>query len=109
MKIDRAHPTALSETGRLYESSARAQPARYRTALSLAGKRAGSYTGGPAKWQFRRWGRPLALTFLGHSNRACKCSLQAGLREDRRFRIDHGSVCVERAVDGPSRGRCFIL
>jgi len=31
----------------------------------LAGYRTGSYTGGPAKWQVWRWGRPLKLTFLG--------------------------------------------
>jgi len=43
-----------------------------KTAQSLAGCEVGSYTGGPANWRFRRWGRPLALTFLGLSNRACK-------------------------------------
>jgi hypothetical protein len=41
-------------------------------ALRLAGCETGSYTGGPANWQSRRWGRPLELTFLGLSNRACK-------------------------------------
>jgi hypothetical protein len=40
--------------------------------LRLAGREAGSYTGGPANWRFLRWGRPLVLTFLGLSNRACK-------------------------------------
>ena len=40
--------------------------------LQLAGCEAGSYTGGPANWRFRRQGRPLAPTFLSPSNRACK-------------------------------------
>src|ERR1700731_3730999 len=43
------------------------------TAATLAGCQVDSYTGGPANRQFRRWGRPLVLTFLGLSNRACKC------------------------------------
>src|SRR5258708_23098800 len=38
--------------------------------LRLAGWEPGSYTGGPANWRFLRWGRPLALTFLGLTKRA---------------------------------------
>src|SRR5260370_973769 len=44
--------------------------------LRLAGCRVGSYTGGPANWRFQRWGRPLGLTFLGLSNRACKITVR---------------------------------
>src|SRR5207249_3018631 len=40
---------------------------RFFSTASLAGCRAGSYTGGPANWRFLRWGRPLVLTFLGLS------------------------------------------
>jgi hypothetical protein len=49
------------------------------------------------------------LTFLGLSNRACKFSLQAGLREDRRFQNGCGRFGVQHAVTGSLRGRSFIL
>jgi hypothetical protein len=60
------------------------------TATALAGCQAGSYTGDPANWQFQRWDRPLALTFLGLSNRACKS-----------VSVDYRSDCV--AAFGPEQ------
>src|SRR5205085_10132426 len=41
-------------------------------AARLAGRKAGSYTDGPAKRQVWRWGRPLELTFLGLQIHSCE-------------------------------------